>query len=130
MDRSIEEAAMDLGARPVAVFFLVTLPLIAPALMSAWRLTLTLSLDDVVTTTFLAGPDTTTLPIVIFSRMQRGLDPSVNVVATFTVLVVAAGIAVASLWLARRERHRARDQALAFSAERVERARSPEAVMA
>ncbi len=130
MDRSIEEAAMDLGARPVAVFFLVTLPLIAPALMSAWLLTLTLSLDDVVTTTFLAGPDTTTLPIVIFSRMQRGLDPSVNVVATFTVLVVAAGIAVASLWLARRERHRARDQALAFSAERVERARSPEAVMA
>jgi putrescine transport system permease protein len=111
---------MDLGARPVAVFFLITLPLIAPALMSAWLLTLTLSLDDVVTTTFLAGPDTTTLPIVIFSRMQRGLDPSVNVVATFTVLVVSIGIAIASLWLARRERLRARDQALAFAAEQTE----------
>jgi putrescine transport system permease protein len=114
MDRSVEEAAMDLGARPLAVFFLVTLPAVYPALMSAWLLTLTLSLDDVVTTTFLAGPDTTTLPIVIFSRMQRGLNPSVNVVATLTVLVVAIGVLIATLWLAWRERTRARDQSLAL----------------
>ncbi len=124
MDHSVEEAAMDLGARPLAVFFLVTLPLIAPALMSAWLLTLTLSLDDVVTTTFLSGPDTTTLPIVIFSRMQRGLDPSVNVVATYTVGVVAFCIAVASFWLARTERIKARDQRLAFEDERPARDRS------
>lgn len=114
MDHSIEEAAMDLGARPLGVFFLVTLPVIAPALASAWLLTLTLSLDDVVTTAFLAGPDTTTLPIVIFSRMQRGLNPSVNVVATITVAVVAVGVACASLWLAYRERRHAADQALAL----------------
>lgn len=117
VDRAVEEAAMDLGARPVAVFFLVTLPAIMPALMSAWLLTLTLSLDDVVTTTFLAGPDTTTLPIVIFSRMQRGLNPSVNVVATLTVLVVAVGVMAATLWLAYKERTRARDESMAARAE-------------
>jgi putrescine transport system permease protein len=116
-DRAVEEAAMDLGARPPAVFFLVTLPAIYPALLSAWLLTLTLSLDDVVTTTFLAGPDTTTLPIVIFSRMQRGLNPSVNVVATLTVLVVAVGVMVATLWLAYKERSKARDASLAARAE-------------
>jgi putrescine transport system permease protein len=123
-DRSLEEAAMDLGARPVAVFFLVTLPLIAPALMSAWLLTLTLSLDDVVTTTFLAGPDTTTLPIVIFSRMQRGLDPSVNVIATLTVAVVALCIGVASVWMARTEKRRRLDAALAYGAEQTMTARA------
>jgi putrescine transport system permease protein len=95
----------------------VTLPAIYPALMSAWLLTFTLSLDDVVTTTFLAGPDTTTLPIVIFSRMQRGLNPSVNVVATVTVLVVAIGVLIATLWLAYKERMRARDASMAARAE-------------
>ncbi|MBV8468648.1 MAG: ABC transporter permease subunit [Burkholderiaceae bacterium] len=108
LDRSIEEAAMDLGARPLQVFFLVVLPMISQALMSAWLLTFTLSLDDVVSTAFLSGPGTTTLPIVIFSRMRLGLKPSVNVVATLTVAVVAAGIVFATLWMARRERLRNR----------------------
>ena len=114
MDRSLEEAAMDLGARPLQVFYLVTVPMIAQSLMSAWLLTFTLSLDDVVTTAFLSGPGSTTLPIVIFSRARLGLSPSVNVIASLTVAVVAVGVAAASLWLAHQERRRARDQALAY----------------
>jgi putrescine transport system permease protein len=114
MDRSLEEAAMDLGARPLQVFYLVTMPLIAQSLMSSWLLTFTLSLDDVVTTAFLSGPGSTTLPIVIFSRARLGLSPSVNVIASVTVAVVAAGVLGASLWLAHQERRRNRDQALAY----------------
>ena len=114
MDKSLEEAAMDLGAKPLQVFFLVTLPLIAPAMMSSWLLTFTLSLDDVVSTAFLSGPGSTTLPIVIFSRARLGLNPSVNVIATITVAVVALGVLAASLWLARQERRRAHDQAQAW----------------
>jgi putrescine transport system permease protein len=114
LDRSIEEAAMDLGARPLQVFFLVTLPMISQALLSAWLLTFTLSLDDVVTTAFLSGPDTTSMPIVIFSRMRLGLNPSVNVVATITVVVVGFGVLCTSLWLSRQERLRAHDQAMAY----------------
>lgn len=114
MDKSIEEAAMDLGAKPFQVFYLVTLPMIAQAMFSSWLLTLTLSLDDVVTTAFLSGPGSTTLPIVIFSRARLGLNPSVNVIASLTVGVVAIGVVAASLWMAYQERKRARDQALAY----------------
>lgn len=114
MDRSLEEAAMDLGARPFQVFYLITLPLIAQALVAAWLLTFTISLDDVVSTAFLSGPGSTTLPIVIFSRARLGLNPSVNVVATLTVGVVALGVLGGSLWLARSERRRAREQAEAL----------------
>jgi putrescine transport system permease protein len=114
MDKSLEEAAMDLGAKPFQVFYLVTLPMIAQSMMSSWLLTFTLSLDDVVTTAFLSGPGSTTLPIVIFSRARLGLNPSVNVIAALTVAVVAVGVLVASLWLSRQERRRARDQALAY----------------
>ena len=114
MDRSLEEAAMDLGARPHQVFYLVTMPMIAQALMSSWLLTFTLSLDDVVTTAFLSGPGSTTLPTVIFSRARLGLSPSVNVIATVTVAVVALGVLVASLWLAHQERRRQRDETLAY----------------
>ena len=114
MDRSLEEAAMDLGARPFQVFYLVIMPLIAPSLVSSWLLTFTLSLDDVVTTAFLSGPGSTTLPIVIFSRARLGLSPSVNVIATLTVGVVGLGVLVASLWMARQQRQRERGQALAY----------------
>ena len=79
---------MDLGARPWQVFSLVTLPMIAQSLMSAWLLTFTLSLDDVVLSAFLSGPGSTTMPLVIFSRARLGLNPSVNAVATLIVLVV------------------------------------------
>ncbi|PKO43753.1 MAG: putrescine ABC transporter permease PotI [Betaproteobacteria bacterium HGW-Betaproteobacteria-3] len=116
MSPQLEEAALDLGARPWQVFFLITLPLISQALMSAWLLAFTLSLDDVVLSAFLSGPGSTTMPIVIFSRARLGLNPTVNAVATLTVLVVSMGVVAASLWLARLERRRAQEMAAAFKA--------------
>ncbi|MCX7235272.1 MAG: ABC transporter permease subunit, partial [Burkholderiales bacterium] len=114
--QSLEEAAQDLGCRPWQVFFLVTLPLISQAIASAWLLTFTLSLDDVVLSAFLSGPGSTTMPITIFSRARLGLSPSVNTVATLTVLAVGVGVVLASLWIARRERRRAQDMAAAYKA--------------
>ena len=116
MSQSLEEAAQDLGCRPWQVFFLVTLPLISQAIASAWLLTFTLSLDDVVLSAFLSGPGSTTMPITIFSRARLGLSPSVNTVATLTVLVVGIGVVLASLWIARSERRRAQDMAAAYKA--------------
>jgi putrescine transport system permease protein len=113
MDKSLEEAALDLGARPIQVFRLVTLPLIVQALLSAWLLTFTISLDDVVISAFLSGPGSNTLPIVIFSRAKLGLNPTVNVVATLTVLIVGIVLIASSLWIARREKRRAREMAMA-----------------
>ena len=116
LNPQLEEAAMDLGARPLQVFTLVTLPMIAQSIMSAWLLTFTLSLDDVVLSAFLSGPGSTTMPLVIFSRARLGLNPSVNAVATITVAVVATGIVVASYLIARNERNRTRDMAAASRA--------------
>lgn len=110
----LEEAAQDLGCRPLQVFFLVTLPLIAQAVGSAWLLTFTLSLDDVVLSAFLSGPGSTTMPITIFSRARLGLSPSVNTVATLTVAVVSVGVLVASVWMSRAERRRAQEMAAAY----------------
>ena len=112
----LEEAAMDLGARPWQVFHLVTLPMIAQALVSAWLLTFTLSLDDVVLSAFLSGPGSTTMPLVIFSRARLGLNPSVNAVATLIVLAVSIGVVAASWWIARQERRRASEMAAAVRA--------------
>lgn len=106
MDKSLEEAASDLGARPFTVFATVTLPLLAPSLLSAWLLTFTLSFDDVVLSAFLAGPGSNTLPIVIFSRARLGVNPSINAVATMTVLFVSIAIIFSSLWLSRREKRK------------------------
>ena len=117
LDPQLEEAAMDLGARPGQVFWLVTLPMISQALLSAWLLTFTLSLDDVVLSAFLSGPGATTMPLVIFSRARLGLNPSVNAVATLTVVLVSIGVVGASLWIARRERARAVDVAVAARGE-------------
>jgi putrescine transport system permease protein len=111
LNPQLEEAAMDLGARPWQVFMLVTLPMIGQALLSAWLLTFTLSLDDVVLSAFLSGPGATTMPLVIFSRARLGLNPSVNAVATLIVLVVSIGVIAASLMIARNERKRAREMA-------------------
>jgi putrescine transport system permease protein len=116
MSPQLEEAAQDLGCRPMQVFFLVTLPLIFPAIGSAWLLTFTLSLDDVVLSAFLSGPGSTTLPITIFSRARLGLSPSVNTVATLTVAVVSVGVLLASVLMARNERRRAHDMAAAYRA--------------
>ena len=113
LNPQLEEAAMDLGARPWQVFWLVTLPMIAQALLSAWLLTFTLSLDDVVLSAFLSGPGATTMPLVIFSRARLGLNPSVNAVAALTVALVSIGVVCASLAIARRERLRAAEMAVA-----------------
>jgi len=114
MNPQLEEAAMDLGAKPSQVFWLVTLPLIGQSLASAWLLTFTLSLDDVVLSAFLNGPGATTMPLVIFSRARLGLNPSVNAVATLIVFVVAIGVVVASYLIARSERRRQQEMAAAF----------------
>ncbi|WP_085317046.1 ABC transporter permease subunit [Derxia lacustris] len=114
LDKSLEEAAMDLGCRPYQVFGLITLPAIAQSLLSAWLLTFTISLDDVVISAFLSGPGATTLPIVIFSRARLGLNPTVNAVATLMVAVVSVGVIAGSLWLARQEKKRAAEQAAAY----------------
>jgi putrescine transport system permease protein len=106
LNPSLEEAAMDLGAKPWQVFTLVTLPMIGQALASAWLLTFSLSLDDVVVSAFLSGPGATTMPLVIFSRARLGLNPSVNAVATVIIVIVAICVAAASLYIARAERRR------------------------
>ena len=103
-DRSIEEAAMDLGCKPMQVFFLVTLPGIAPALVSSWLLTFTLSFDDVVLSEFLSGPGVTTLPQVIFSYARRGVNPSIYAAATLLIATVSLGIIAYSVHTLRRQR--------------------------
>ena len=88
IDVSVEEAAMALGARPVTVFFLITLPLMIPALVSGWLLAFSLSLDDLVITAFVSGPGSTTLPMVIFSKVRLGLNPEINALATVVILFI------------------------------------------
>ncbi|MBV8854923.1 MAG: ABC transporter permease subunit [Sinobacteraceae bacterium] len=115
-DRSLEEAAMDLGARPGKVFFRITLPLILPALVSGWLLAFTLSWDDLVISQFVAGPGSSTLPMVIFSKVRLGVSPDVNALATIMVSVVACGIVASSLWMRYQARRRERDMQLAAAA--------------
>ena len=103
-DGSLEEAAMDLGARPITVFRRITLPLILPAVLSGWLLAFTLSWDDLVISQFVAGPGSTTLPMVIFSKVRLGVSPDVNALATLMILVVAIAVVVSTLLLQRRER--------------------------
>jgi putrescine transport system permease protein len=108
-DESLEEAAMDLGAHPATVFRRITLPLIAPAIVAGWLLAFTLSWDDLVITQFVAGPGSSTLPMVVFSKVRLGVSPDVNALATLMVAMVAAGIAVSAIFLHYRERQRARE---------------------
>jgi putrescine transport system permease protein len=116
MDESLEEAAMDLGARPGRVFFRITLPLIFPAIASGWLLAFTLSWDDLVITQFVAGPGSSTLPMVIFSKVRFGVTPDINALATIMVVIVATGIAISTVWMRRQEQRRERDQRLAEAA--------------
>lgn len=104
MDESLEEAAMDLGARPVRVFFDVTIPVIAPALVAGWLLAFTLSLDDLVVASFVTGPGASTLPMVVFSKVRLGVSPDINALATLIIAVVATGVLVATLILRRSSR--------------------------
>jgi putrescine transport system permease protein len=115
-DESLEEAAQDLGARPAKVFLRITLPLILPAVLAGWLLAFTLSWDDLVISQFVAGPGSSTLPMVIFSKVRLGVSPDVNALATLMVSVVASGVVIATLWMRHRQRRRERDMQLAAAA--------------
>ena len=119
VDRSIEEAAMDLGARPAQVFFLVTLPNIAQAIVAGFLLSFTLSFDDVVISEFLSGPGVNTLPQVIFGYARRGINPSIYAAATLLIAVVSLGILAYSLHEARQHRQRLREARAALDAEKL-----------
>jgi putrescine transport system permease protein len=106
MDESLEEAAMDLGARPAKVFFLITLPLIFPAIAAGWLLAFTLSWDDLVITSFVTGPGASTLPLVIFSKVRLGVSPDINALATILVLLVAAFTFGFGTWMLRQQKRR------------------------
>lgn len=101
LDVSLEEAALDLGAPPWKVYFVITLPLIAPALISGWLLAFTMSLDDLVISSFVSGPGSSTLPMVVFSMVRRGLSPEINALATLFIAAIGIGI-IASVAIARR----------------------------
>ena len=112
-DRSLEEAAMDLGAGPARAFLEITLPIIAPALLSGWLLSFTLSLDDLVISSFVSGPGASTLPMVIFSKVKLGVSPDINALASLIVCGVG-GLIITAGWLMRRaERRRALEMQLA-----------------
>ena len=113
-DRAIEEAAMDLGSRPWQVMFDVTLPVIFPAILSGWLLAFTISLDDVVISAFTTGPGSTTLPLLIWSKVKLGVTPDINALATLMVLTVGIGVIAAGVILSRAEKRRLADERLAF----------------
>lgn len=113
MDESIEEAALDLGARPLKIFFMITLPIIAPALVAGWLLAFTLSLDDLVIASFVSGPGSSTLPMVIFSKVRLGVSPEINALATILVALVATGTLLAGIMMTRKQKARERDMQLA-----------------
>ena len=112
LDRTLEEAAMDLGCRRESVFFLVMLPNMTQALAAAWLLTFTLSFDDVVISEFLSGPGVTTLPQVIFGYARRGINPSIYAAAALLMLIVTVSVVVFGVYTARQTAARAREQAL------------------
>lgn len=115
-DRSLEEAALDLGATPVRAFMSVTLPIIAPAVFAGWMLAFTLSLDDLVIAQFNSGPGATTLPMKIFSQVRLGVTPEINAVCTILVAIVALGVIIASIGLKRQEVKRMRAEQMAARA--------------
>ena len=119
LDQSLEEAAMDLGARPLKIFFVITLPLIAPAIASGFLLGITLSLDDLVITSFLSGPGSSTLPQVIFSKIKLGLDPQMNVLATILIGIIGTLVIVINYWMMRQATKRDREAAEAYRQEKL-----------
>jgi putrescine transport system permease protein len=112
-DRSLEEAAMDLGSGPVRAFLDTTLPIIAPALLSGWLLSFTLSLDDLVISSFVSGPGASTLPMVIYSKVKLGLSPDVNALASLIIGFVGIGVLIAGTLMRRAERQRQLDMQMA-----------------
>lgn len=114
LDKSIEDAALDLGATPLKVFFVIILPLISQAIMSGWLLSFTLSIDDLVLSAFLSGPGSSTLPLVVFSRVRLGLNPEMNALATIFITIVTIGVIAINRYMAKQERRRTRSMQLAF----------------
>jgi putrescine transport system permease protein len=106
LDESLEEAAMDLGARPARVFFLITLPIIFPAILAGWLLAFTLSWDDLVITSFVTGPGSSTLPVVIFSKVRLGVSPDINALATLLILAVAVFTTIFGTYMIRQQKRR------------------------
>ena len=106
MAQDLEEAAMDLGAKPLRVLIDITLPLLAPGMLAGWLLSFTLSLDDLVIASFVTGPGATTLPILIYSRVRLGLRPDINALATIIILVVAIGVLLAAWIMFRQQKQR------------------------
>jgi putrescine transport system permease protein len=113
-DRSLEEAAMDLGATPVTTFMQITLPVILPAVVSGWMLAFTLSLDDLVISSFTSGPGATTLPMKIYSQVRLGVTPEINAVCTLMIAVIAIGVVATSIINKQREVQRVKDEQAAL----------------
>jgi len=120
MDRSIEEAALDLGCPPLRAFLTVTLPIIAPAVIAGWLLAFTLSLDDLVIASFTTGPGATTLPMRIYSQVRLGVTPEINAISTIMIGIVTIGVLVASLINRRALLRRQREERLGFEASQAE----------
>ncbi|GAB2506189.1 ABC transporter permease subunit [Arenimonas alkanexedens] len=114
LDRSLEEAAMDLGANRLKVFFVITLPIIAPALVSGWLLAFTLSLDDLVIASFVSGPSSTTLPMKVFSSVRLGVSPKINALASLMILAVSVAAVIGWWVMTREDKKRQRDMQLAL----------------
>jgi len=112
-DRALEEAAMDLGASPLRAFMEITLPIISPALISGWLLGLTLSLDDLVISSFVAGPGSSTLPMVIYSKVKLGVSPDMNALASLVIVLVGIGVCCAGWLMRRAEVRRVKERQLA-----------------
>ena len=115
-DRSIEEAALDLGARPAKTFLVITLPMILPALVSGWLLAFILSLDDLVIASFTTGPGATTLPMRIYSQVRLGVTPEINAISTIMIGVVATLVLIISIMQKRAIVQRRREERMAFAA--------------
>jgi putrescine transport system permease protein len=116
MDRSVEEAAMDLGSKPLRVLFDITLPIISPAMISGWLLAFTLSLDDLVITAFTTGPGANTLPLVVWSKVKLGVTPDINALATVIIGIVTLCVTLAGIIMYRAEKRRERDIQAAIAA--------------
>lgn len=114
MGQTLEEAALDLGAKPFRVLRDITLPRLAPGMMAGWLLSFTLSLDDLVIASFVTGPGSNTLPILIYSRIRLGLRPDINALATIIILTVAIGVAIAGIIMIRQQRQREAELAKAI----------------
>ncbi|WP_042338529.1 ABC transporter permease subunit, partial [Paraburkholderia ferrariae] len=127
LNKSLEEAALDLGATPLKVFFVIVLPLISQALVSGWLLSFTVSIDDLILSAFLSGPGSTTLPLVVYSRVRLGLNPEMNALATIFICLVTTGVVGVNLWMQVREKKRLLDIHHAFTAEVEETATTPTA---